>query len=132
MNPRALADAVEAQAGTSQAFATFRSVITSRPATGYIVLWFAAGTSQRGRYTGQAAWLRWQFRVTCVGYSDAHCLFVAEKVRALFVGFRPDPSPAASPLNEVDDDPPLIRDEVEGDVRYSVALRFALHTPITP
>lgn len=128
MNVRALADAVTARVGVPQ-FATYRSeLITARPAKGYAVFWFGAGTSHNVSLAAKPARLRWQFRVTCVGYTDDHCLYIAQLVRWLLVGYRPDPDPAAGPINEVDDDPPLIRDDVEGDVRYSVSLRFSLFT----
>lgn len=132
MNPRTLANAVHARALASPHFATYRSeLITAKPTKGYVVFWFVAGTSVNSRLAARATDLRWSFRVACVGYTDEHCLFVAEKVREMFVGWRPDPSRAASPLHEVNEDPPLLRDEVEGDVRYSVTLRFALTTPLS-
>lgn len=130
--PRALADLVTARAQTSTQFEVFRSgLISARPAKGYIVFWFSAGSSERERYVGRAACLRWQFRVTCVGYTDDHCLFVTQRVRALLDGWRPVEDRASSPINEVPEQPPLIRDDVEGDVRWSIALRFEMYTPLT-
>jgi hypothetical protein len=130
--PRVLADLVSARAQAAPQFETYRSdLITERPAKGYVVFFFGAGTTERERYVAWPRCLRWHFRVTCVGYSDEHALYVAETLRALLAGWRADEDRAASPLNEVNDDPPLIRDDVEGDVRWSVTLRFEMYTPLT-
>lgn len=129
MDPRALAAAVVAKAQTSPQFLTFRmGEVESRPAKGYAVLYFNPGSPFGDRHSGGANRLRWSFRAKCVGYSDDQCLFVAGKVRDLFLCWPPDPGSSAGWLTEVEDDPPLIPDTLEGDTRYSTTLTFTLTT----
>ena len=56
MNPRTLADAVTAQVDVPQ-FTTYRSeLISSRPAKGYVVFWFGAGTAHNVSLAAKPRW----------------------------------------------------------------------------
>lgn len=130
MNPVAIADAVQARLETSTYFLTYRSdLVLKRPAKGYVVFMPSAGVAYTDRYSGSSRALRWQCRVLCVGYTDGHAVNVAMAARDLLQDWRPDPDRAASPLRDDGDDPPLLRAEVEGDVRWSITLRYLLTTP---
>jgi hypothetical protein len=128
LTPRSLADAVEARSRTASSFLTYRGLIASRPDKGYASLLFSAGRLYVDRLDGVQSQLGWSFRAVCVGYSDGQCLFVVEKIRALFVGWRPDGG-VGPRFVEADDDPPLLKDDsVPEDVRYSLTLRYTLTT----
>lgn len=124
---RSLADLVEARSRTSSSFLTYRGLISERPSKGYASLLFGAGSPQGDRLVGTATAFGWSFRAVCVGYSDAQCLYVAEKFDALFVNWRPLGS--GPWFTRTPDDPPVLKDDsVSEDVRYSLTLRFTITT----
>jgi hypothetical protein len=123
---RSLADLVEAKSSTATSFLTFRGLISERPAKGYAALLFGAGSPTGDRMAGTVNSLAWSFRAVCVGYSDAQCLFVAEKFDGLFLNWRPV---GGSWFSRTPDDPPVIKDDsVAEDVRFSITLRYTLTT----
>lgn len=126
--PRALADQVEARSRTATSFLTYRGLIATKPEKGYVSLLFSGGRLYSDRLDGVQSSLGWSFRAICVGYSDSQCLYVAEKFRDLFVGWRP--SGGVGPrFTEAGDDAPVIRDDsISEDVRYSLTLRYTLNT----
>lgn len=127
---KALADLVEARANTSTAFLTYRNQIPDRPPRNYVVLMFSAGITYPETLAASASTLLWRFRAMAVGWSDAECLWVADKVRDLFCNWRPSSDRAVSWFTEEQDDAPVLRDEsMINDVRYSLTLRFRLTTP---
>lgn len=130
MTPRDLAAAVTTRARTSTHFLTYRpGEVVDRPAKGYVVLYFGGGAPFPDRQASGANRLRWTFRAKCVGYTDDQCLLVADKVRDLLLHWSPDPGPSADWLTEVDDDPPLLRDDsVSSDLRYSITPVYTLTT----
>jgi hypothetical protein len=93
-----------------------------------VSLLFGAGSPFGDRLAGTPNSLAWSFRAMCVGYSDAQCLYVVEKLDALFIGWRP--LAANGPwFSRTQDDPPVIRDDsVAEDVRYSLTARYTLTT----
>lgn len=127
MDHRALADAVIARAEPSPHFLTYRQgEVEAKPIKGYVVFYFGLGAVFGGRLSGTADRLRWGFRPKCVGYTEDQCLFVAGKVRSLFLNWRPDP--ASGWFMEVEDDPPVLADAVEGDERFSILPAYRLTT----
>lgn len=124
---RQLADLVEARSKTATEYLTFRGLISSKPAKGYAALLFGAGSPYGDRLVATSNAFRWSFRAVCVGYSDAQCLYVAEKVDAKFVDWRPN---GVGPwFTRTPDDPPVIKDDsVAEDVRYSLTLRYTITT----
>jgi hypothetical protein len=131
VTPRELADAVVARAATSAYFLTYRQgQVATKPAKGYVILTFGVGAARSaGNIPGSANQLRWGFTVRSVGYTDDQCLFVAWRFRDLFLNWRPDSSSASGWFTEEDDDPPIIPDNVEGDIRYALSTRYNLTTP---
>jgi hypothetical protein len=127
LTARSLADLVEARSRTATSFLTYRGVIPTKPDKGYAALMFGGGSPFGDRLVNTTNSLTWSFRVMCVGYSDAQCLFVAEKFDALFLNWRPtDRGPWFS---RTPDDPPVIKDDsVAEDVRFSITLRYTLTT----
>lgn len=125
-DPRTLANLVAARSEAAPEYLTFRGLIDTRPAKGYVSLLFGAGSAYGDRMAATPNVLGWSFRAMCVGYTDDQCLFVASKFRARFNGWRPIPdSAAAGWLVEARDDAPLIKnDDVIDDVRYSLTLRY--------
>jgi hypothetical protein len=124
---RSLADLVEGRSRTASEFLTYRGLIAERPAKGYASLLFGAGSPFGDRLTGTANAFSWSFRAVCVGYSDAQCLYVAEKFDALFVNWRPLGS--GPWFTRTPDDPPVLKDDsVAEDVRYSLTLRYTITT----
>lgn len=129
MDPRSLAAAVFTRAEASPHFLAYRQgEVETRPAKGYAVFYFGVGSTFGDRHSSGATRLRWGFRAKCVGYTADQCLYVAVKVRGLYLNWSPDTTPAASWLTEVEDDPPLLSDAVEGDVRYSITPAYTLTT----
>lgn len=129
-DPRALADLVEARAKTDTGFLTYRGMIASRPSKNYVMLIFGGGSVYGDRLVGYSNMLTWEFRALCVGYTDSETLWVANRIRGLYVNWRPIPDRASGWFVEQEDDAPLLRDEsMINDTRYSVTLRYRLTTP---
>jgi hypothetical protein len=125
---RSLADLVEARCRTSSSFLTYRGSIPAKPEKNYAVLMFGAGSPVGDRLAGSVNALAWSFRAMCVGYTDGQCLYVVEKLDALFIGWRPLAS-NGSWFSRTPDDPPVLKDDsVLGDVRYSLTARYTLTT----
>jgi hypothetical protein len=127
---QALADLIEARAKTDTAILTYRGMIPTRPTRNYTVLLFSAGITYPEALAATSDTLLWRFRAMAVGWSEADCLWVADRLRQLFTNWRPLSSRAASWVTEEQDDAPVLRDEsVINDVRYSLTLRFRITTP---
>lgn len=128
MDPRTLANLVTTRANTGTGFLTYRGLVTSRPAKGYVSLYFGGGVNYAEAIAGTATGLTWSFRAVCVGYDDDQCLYVLGKVRGLFINWRPVEARSAGWFTEAPDDPPLIKDDsVANDVRFSITPRFTIN-----
>jgi hypothetical protein len=128
-DPRTLASAVMTRATAAPDFLAYNTPPTARPAKGYVVHYFGAGSAYAEDITARQSGLRWTFRAVCVGFTPDQCLLVAVRYRARFLNWRPTNAAADGWLVEAEDDPPLIPDtSVEGDTRYSITLRFILNT----
>lgn len=126
--PRTLADLVEARSLTASTFMTFRGLVRTRPAKGYVSLYFGAGIPTIATLAGGGQF-DWSFRAVCVGFDDNQCLFVLEQFRGLFQRWRPLSDRSASWFTEAPDDPPLLKDDQDpSDIRYSITPRFRITT----
>jgi hypothetical protein len=131
-DPRTLASAVMTRATAAPDFIAYDAAPTGRPAKGYVVHYFGAGSPYSEDITQRQSGLRWTFRAICVGFNPGQCLFVASRYRARFLNWRPTENPGDGWLVEAQDDPPLITDSsVEGDTRSSITLRYILNTRST-
>lgn len=127
----ALAALVESRSRSSVRFDTFIAEGPEKPTRNYTVLYFDAGSPFSTRNSGGQTDLGWGFRAVCVGlYAPANCLFVVKHLRSLFKNWSPVPSEEfTSWFTEENDGAPLIRDdEIPGDLRYSLTLRYTLTT----
>lgn len=126
---RSLANLVEARARTGTGFLTYRGQVPTKPAQGYVSLYFGGGVNFADRLYTVSNNLTWSFRAVCVGFTDDQCLYVVGKVRDLFTNWRPVDDRSAGWFTEAPDDPPLIRDDsIADDVRFSITPRFTITT----
>lgn len=130
---RQLANAVETRCQTASGFLTYRGLVTSKPAKGYVSLYFSGGRPYADRLFDTATALTWSFRAVCVGYTDDQCMYVLEKLRGLFQNWRPFPDDRDTGwFTEAPDDPPLLKDDsLSDDVRFSITPRFTITTRST-
>lgn len=103
--------------------------VPEQPAGAYVAHYPDAGRAQRIRQTASHGRLTWGLYAICVGEDPTQCIWVAGLVRGRLAGWRIDPDPGASPLNEIDlGNDVLPDDSVPGDPRYSFTLRYQLNT----
>lgn len=127
-----LASLVETRARTEARFDTFISRGPDKPTRNYVVIHFDGGTPLfPTRLSGGQSDLGWGFRIVCVGlHASANCLYVAKLVRSLFLNWYPVPSEGFTSwfIEENDGSSVLPEDEIPGDLRYSLSLRYTLTT----
>ena len=128
-DPRVLSQAVMARAKEAPDFLAYDKQPDSRPAKGYVVHYFGAGSVFPEDITARQSGLSWQWRAVCVGFTPDQCLLVAIRYRARFLNWCPTNNPGDGWVVEAPDDPPLITDtSVEGDPRSSITLRYIVNT----
>lgn len=127
---RTLADLCENRAKTETRIDTFVGNGPDKATRDYVVLYPSRSKLASSRQSGSQGDHRFTLRAVCVGlYKPSNCLRVVNLVSALFCNWSPVPDEDTSWLEEMDDDPPLLRDDsVPGDVRYSLTLRYTLTT----
>lgn len=126
-----LASLVEARARTESRFDTFIGNGPDKPTRNYAVFHPSGGDPFQTRHGSGQDSLGWGFYVVCVGlHSPVNCLYVVTLVRSLFLNWTPVPSEEfTSWFEEASDDiPPNKEDEIQGDLRYSLSLRYTLTT----
>lgn len=112
---------------TGEGYASYDGSVPASPPAAYAVYYPTTGGYSRGRHGSQQSDYLWGFRVVCAGSSRAQVFGTVKRVRARFLNYHLDPSPASSPLQEEDIDAPLLRDDsVPSDIRFSQTLLYYL------
>lgn len=87
------------------------------------------GTAVRQRMTGGAQSIAWNERIVVSGPTTTAVLAGVMIIRGLLTDWRPDPNPASSPLNEVDNGGQLLTDASEdvANPSYSITIQFRMY-----
>lgn len=124
-----LAGNVLARLNTLPNVSVYDSKVPSTPGGLYVVFYGNSGHSVSTSMAGTSDSLTWTFYVIVAGTLPAQVRSGVDRVRTALTGFRLDAAAWAGPLNEVDLQAPMLRDDsVENDVRFSQTLYFRLST----
>ena len=92
----------------------------------YVVFYPESGGAYSDRQGGSFGVLGWGCYLICVGRTRTQVLATVDLTRGCLLGFRPDPSPAADGLAEVETGSTMQRDPSGG--LFSLTLRYTLTT----
>lgn len=95
----------------------------------YVVLWPDGGDPSSSTLDQRVELLDWGLMIMCVGRSRHACLDAAQQVREALTGWDPAPeSITTGCFYEEPTRPPMNRQSVEGDSRYSITPTYRLIT----
>ena len=95
----------------------------------YVVMWPDGGNPSSSALDQRVDLLEWGLTIMCVGRSRAACLDAVQQVRSALIGWDPAPESAASGcFYEEETRPPMNKQSVEGDTRFSITCTYRLIT----